>query len=627
MSCNFFGSESGIQCQIGKEAAFQLHNGIASINSNHGCWSSGGERQPDSPLRLHQHRLSAQAVEFWCTLRNDSGKRLQIRRINIFDGLLQAPSAAWQVFHGELFKREEYFGGYSYFTGDTMQPLHQTSGCFGLSEDLVFPGIFFTHPDYGTVLMSVLTQERCKPAWTLKRRSGKLCLTAQESWFGIPAIPLSNGQTFSSERWVIIHTPGDIHAAMQQYHKLLARRLDFAGRHSILREAILWGSWNYNCRPRGHCDIDHAYILRNAQALQKLAAGKPAFVMIDDGYQRGCASARTTSYHGLDNFFPNPKDGYDCALFPQGMRAMASDIRKAGVRPAIWSTPIIRTDTELGRRHPEWCLRLAGGREFNRPTSWLDYSLPEVREHTRRCWQTIFQDWGYDGLKLDFWTEMFEVPYIRFQNQDKTAIELRNLFLSDIAEFVPEQGYLLTCCNTNAGNPFVGRWSHGARTSIDIGNGSWSEVMRSAQWQSVAATFYRGDAHLCDADSFGWAENISRRENETWATLALMGGSICEIGGDLTRLSPEAENLLRTGTALFAPRRKGWNSLFQGLGNLPAGHWRMESEQGDLEAWINWYSFPKALNLKRPVRNLWTGETLSGTYLLPPHASLLTRQN
>ena len=623
MNCEMFFDENGIQAQFGKAGALRLVCGKSRIETSRGNCVAGGLEQPELSLQYHQRRLSGDAVEFWNTLQNGSGRTLQIRKITMFDGLLEASSAAWNVFHGELFKREAYFGGYSLFTADTLQPLKKTEGRFGLSEDLVFPGIFFTHPDHGTVLMSVLSQDRCKPVWELKQRAGQIGFQASESWLGIPSIPLPDGNTFSSERWLLLHTKGDIHEAMAEYHKLLGRRMEFAGKNSILREAILWGSWNYNIRPRGHCDIDHDYIVSNAAALHKLTGDKPAFIMIDDGYQRNCSSARTTSFHGLDNFYPRPDAGFDPQLFPQGMRALAADIRKAGVRPAIWSSSIIRTDTELARQHPDWLLKLSGKKQFIKPTAWLDYSLPEVREHTRLCWQTIFRDWGYDGLKLDFWTEMFEVPDIQFQNRTHTAIELRNQFLSDVAEFVPESGYLLTCCNTNAGNPFVGRWSHGARTSIDIGNGTWSEVMRSAQWQTVASLFYQGDAHLCDADSFGWAKNISRQENETWATLALIGGSICEIGGDLTSLSPEAEQLLRTGTALFAPRLKGWNSMFQGLGNLPAGHWRMESEKGDLEAWINWQSFPKALTLKKPVRNLWSGETISGDYLLPAHASLL----
>lgn len=625
MSCTLHFDDHVMHVHAGADSSFSLCQGLHWIKNNRGTSRPDNGSLLGFKHQLHHRMLSSNAVEIWATLRNENKSTAMLRKIMMFDGWIEAPSAAWQVMHGELFKREDYFDGFSLFTGNILHPLHSADGTFGLSEDLTFPGLFFHHPDHGTILMSVLSQERCKPVWTLGHKGRNLRLWAEERWIGIPTIPVAPGQTFSSERWVIMHTPGDIHAAIEAYHKLLRRRYDFAGTNSILREAILWGSWNYNIRPRGHGDITHDYIIRNAAALKKLAKDKPAFVMIDDGYQRGCSSGRSTSFHGLNNFYPDPNAGYDPLLFPEGMRATATAIRAAGVRPAIWSSSIIRTDSELAEQHPEWLLYLEDDRRFLAKTAWLDYSQPEVRDHARRSWETIYRDWGYDGLKLDFWTEMFEVPYLRFRNTERTAIEWRNQFLQDIHELVPVDGYLLTCCNTNAGNPFVGRWSHGARTSIDIGNGSWSEVLRSAEWQTMAALFYRGDAHLCDADSFGWAANISRRENETWATLALIGGSICEIGGDLTNLTAEAEHLLSTGINLFGPRGRGWNSLFQGIGNLPATHWQMECNQGSLEAWINWRAFPKRLHLPQPVTNVWTGETLNGDILLQPHAALLVR--
>lgn len=623
MTITLTADPAGTLVRLETGAGLDFLAGPCGITTDRGLSRPGNPSRLGLLHRLHHRRLSARAVEFWHTLQNGLSKELRISRITLFDGTLEPACSGWKVLHAELFKAESYFGGFSFFTRGLLEPLTQGEGTFGLSEDLPFPGIFFHHPDRGTLLMATLSQDRCKPVWTLRRRGRTMHLTAEEGWTGIPAIPVGPEQTVSTERWVLLHTCGGIPQAIDEYYRLLKKRLSFVGANSILREAILWGSWNYNTRPRGYCDITHDYIVRNAAALKQLDGRRPAFVMIDDGYQRGCSGKRDTSFHGIDSFYPDLANAHDPALFPHGMKATAQAIRKAGVRPALWSSPVVRMDTRFGRAHRDWVARLDGSRRWLGKTAWLDYSLPEVREYVRGCWRTIFQDWGYDGLKLDFWTHAFEVPEVRYRRPDRTGIELRNQFLQDIRELVPPDGYILTGCCTNAGNPFIGRYADAARSSLDIGGGTWSEVLRSAQWQTVAAMFYRGDALLCDADSFGWTPGISREENETWATLALVSGSVCEIGGDLTALASEAQRLVKTAMRFIGPRGGARSNLLDSLGALPADHWQVETHCGMLESWINWSSSPRRIRFAKPVRNIWTGERLSGTHLLPAHATVL----
>lgn len=418
---------------------------------------------------------------------------------------------------------------------------------------------------------------------------------------------------------------------MEDYYRLLRKRISFHGGKSILRRAIVWGSWNYNFRPRSYCDITHKMIADNARALAKLVPDKPKVVMIDDGYQRGLSRHKNMKdwfASSLEIFYDDGTPPHDPKLFPEGMKGVAAAIKKAGVIPAIWATPRIFSQSPLARARPEWILRLKGGKVFGVRSAYLDYSLPEVREFTRGAWRTIFQEWGYRGIKLDFWSLPFEVPHVRFRNRDMTAIELRNLFLQDLREFVPEDGFMLVAvvCN-GGGNPFVGRYADGTRMGADIGDGSIAEVRQSAICLTTASPFYRHDCFLGDSDSIGWCPRNTPGQNRLWATMAILSGAICEIGGDLTSLSPEALNLILKASRHFGPSRRTLNGISSGsINNMPAGHLVLECDDVVYEGYLNWMTWPREINLGRPVRDLWTGAKLSGKIKIPPQDAIWFRR-
>jgi len=580
---------------------------------------------------LHFKRISDGALEIWQTLENLSGRKVLISEIEMASGMLDLAGSGWMVMHSELFKSEKYFGGFSYYTGGLFAPLPGIEGEFGISEDTPFPGIFFMHPERGAVLMATLTQQRCKPAWKISASGRSIRLAARDYFSGIPAIPLEAGGKFETECWVILAGRGSIPELIDAYYGLLRKRIDFPGRTSALREEIVWGSWNYNVRPKGHGDIDEAYIRSNARALQKMN-NKVRWMMIDDGYQRikprrlhRQRGVFAFHYSGIDIFDPALKTPHEPSRFPKGMQSLAADIRKAGLKPAIWCTPAVTVDGPLVKKHPEWKMRISGQRQFADPTAYLDYSIPEVRDYTRRAWDTIFNQWGYQGLKLDFWTPAFEIPELQFHDRTRTAIEWRNAFLADIRALVPVGGFLLTCCTTNAGNPFLGRFADASRCGEDLGDGTWDVVLTAATWLSAAVLFYRGDCLLADPDSIGWCPAMSENENRLWATLALMSGGMCEIGGDMARLVPEAKKILDAVNRFWRPALKSVNEIpaprpFA----LPSEYWRLERPDGGWQALINWRRYPRQWALKSG-RDFWSAKPVSAATLLPRHAAALMK--
>ena len=615
--------------------SFSTSTGFSLVHGDCGISTASGELRPLPSCaankgvkhELHVRRISGNAVEFWQTIRNLRSEPLDITEIRMFDGELQLGGAGWRMAHPELYKCERYFEGYGLYTDGMFAPVPGVEGEFGLSEDWPFPGVFFTHPERGTVLMATLSQERCKPHWSLRRSRQGTLITATDCFTGVPSVRVKEGQELATECWVMIFTQGGLEEALEQYYRLLRKRISFYGEKSVLRRAVLWGTWNYNCRPHSYCDITHDMVAANARALAKLVPDKPHFVMIDDGYQRGRSQEHDK---GMEHWFSScleifHDDGtppHDPKLFPHGMKGIADAIRKAGSRPALWTTIRIHKKSALAKAHPEWLLQVEGHAGFHIRSAYLDYSIPEVREYTHNAWRTIFQEWGYEGMKLDFWSLPFEIPQVRYRNKDRTAVELRNLFLKDLREFVPKSGFLLVAVVTNAGgNPFVGRYADAARMGMDIGSGSFAEAHHSATCLTESSSFYRHDCLLGDPDSFGWCPKNTPGENRLWATMALFSGPICEIGGDLTNPTAEARQLLQTGVRFFKPSRRTLNGLSSGsIANLPSSHLVLERDDGVYEAYLNWRSAQRIIRLPHPVRDLWTGTRISSCeYKIPPH--------
>ncbi|MFA7231453.1 MAG: hypothetical protein WC071_09305, partial [Victivallaceae bacterium] len=439
---------------------------------------------------------------------------------------------------------------------------------------------------------------------------------------------LPSGETFNSERWILTASESRVEDIIDSYYALLKERHKFPGATSPLREEAVWGSWNYNARQGGHGDITHDYIIANAKAL----AGnfkKVRWAMIDDGYQNGVDFRPKGEIIGIDNFHKSLNPYCSNIRFPHGMGNVAKGIADAGLKPAIWSAPVILNDSVLAKEREEWILKFSGGKTFCNKSVYLDYSIPEVREYIKSGWNVIFNEWGFKGLKCDFWTPAFEIPDIECSNKDMTAIQLRNMFLKDINAVKPSDGFLLTCCTVNAGNPFLGIYADASRNGLDSGDGDWESISRCAKWLSVSSLFYRGDALLANADSIGWCNDISADENKLWATFAMMTGGMCEIGGDMTNLTPDRKKFFDTVTDFFRPTKRCVHNLLDcGIGKLPVTQCRLERDDLSFDAYLNWHEYPSEINITSGGTDLWTGKFCGkGNYRMSRHMPLCIKND
>lgn len=117
--------------------------------------------------------------------------------------------------------------------------------------------------------------------------------------------------------------------------------------------------------------------------------------------------------------------------FPDGMRGMASEIKKNGFKPGIWMSPFqANPKSKVFKENPSWFVRSKGSFADGLKITHLDYLMPytkyhldirrtEVRDHLKRVIDTLLGDYGYQLIKLDFLYSIYFIPGISNYEADK----------------------------------------------------------------------------------------------------------------------------------------------------------------------------------------------------------------
>lgn len=93
--------------------------------------------------------------------------------------------------------------------------------------------------------------------------------------------------------------------------------------------------------------------------------------------------------------------------FPRGMKASADDIHEKGYLAGLWLAPCsVQKSSSILKEHPDWLL-MHGGKPWYAGCNWggfysLDIDHPGVQDYLRRTFDRVFNEWGFDLVKLDF---------------------------------------------------------------------------------------------------------------------------------------------------------------------------------------------------------------------------------
>ena len=146
--------------------------------------------------------------------------------------------------------------------------------------------------------------------------------------------------------------------------------------------------------------IDENIILRDLKGLSRARESVNIF-QIDDGYEPFVGD--WLDYNGKD--------------FPHGMKTIADAVHREGYLAGIWLAPfnVQRGKSRILKEHPDWLIRNPDGKPQLGCVAWggaytLDIYNPEVREHLKKVFDTVLNDWGYDMVKLDFLYSQCRTP-------------------------------------------------------------------------------------------------------------------------------------------------------------------------------------------------------------------------
>lgn len=513
----------------------------------------------------------------------------------------------------------------------TNQPL-----ILGESEDHQFPGLFIGAELAPVgILIAQTGQRRLQPVFRLRGRimeQSRWQFEIEERAVGMAGILLQPGETLAGEPCLVqIVDSNDPQQAMAGYYAHLRQTGAFARREqNPLPQQRIYCSWNYDF----FADIDEEKMLGQIPVLKRHFPSV-RFLQIDDGYQ---ASHGPDRHAMIDLCYDDLPQSFDQKRFPDGPKAFCTKVKATGYRPAIWLGLWASLGSRMIQDHPDWILRTDTGEEL-KFTKWyggtaiLDPSVQGVRDYLDHLAATVFGDWGFEGLKLDFSSFAVNGKRIRYREPGWTAVKCRHEIESIFRRHLPKDGFFGWCVVAGTAQPFLSQADY-FRCAIDIGHGDWSLARRIALWTANTNLFLQERPCLPNIDSIGWSASFDETSWRTWLNLVAVSGAGLEVSGDLRKLSEERLRLLARTLELSDPNRRVWcPDLVTLAPSQPPALWRAEDKDGLLLGVFNWNDSNAVLETHdlllgtdpASIRDAWTGEsaTVAGPVTLKSHESRL----
>lgn len=538
-----------------------------------------------------------------------------------------------RVFATENLRGDFLFHGTTF--GDRyVEPLSNATREYGWSEDHLFPGTFIaaSHKPVG-LWCAAATAERFHPIFRFQggNERGQWRFEIDELPSGSSAVELAPGDSLHGELFHFeLSSTSDPQQAGERYFETLRRRGAF-NRHDSnpLPSQRIYCSWNYDF----FSDITFDKIMSQAEVIRThLPTVK--FLQLDEGFQRQGRGGRRTQIemaYGVD-------EPFDTERFPGGGKAIADAIRAAGLRPAIWLGLFARTNSDMIEQHPEWILRDESGR----PIAWgkedqgvgqtgvLDPSRAGVRDYLERLCTILFDQFGFEGLKLDFSSFAFESKRVRFA-EGGTGLHWRRWLADMVRRHLPADGFFGWCVAAGTGDPLLAPQADYFRAAIDISRGRWANVLRIAAWMANTHMLMSRRPTLPNIDSIGYSEHLTPAQQQSWLNLAAVTGAALEVSGDLRRYSPSQLQTLNRTLELSDPQRRVWcPDLHQATAQRPPAIWIADGTD-QLVGVFNWSEEPVEIDvssvLAGPAYDAWSNRSIPRVerIALPPHASQLLR--
>lgn len=232
--------------------------------------------------------------------------------------------------------------------------------------------------------------------------------------------------------------------------------------------------------------------------------------------------------------------------YPHGLRYVSDEIRKLGLRPAIWigaSNDV--NPNRMYKEHPEWII--ADEHKWCGHL-WVDPTNPQVvNEYIPAVFNQLLE-WGYDAFK---WDCMPDTLSICDQYHDKlsdpsrmTEDAFRDMIVK-AREVIGDERYMMSCAGVSLRDmTFAADCYDGARIGGDIFK--WSEFVRSCIDRTYSCFLLHNVLWYADPDNLVLREEFNTLEQtRSRVTFNALSGMPQTFGDDLPKLDSERVKMLK----------------------------------------------------------------------------------
>ncbi len=381
-----------------------------------------------------------------------------------------------------------------------------------------FPAILLSNYNIKDGLVhGTLSQEVFFHNYLVSHNDMGLTLDIFSSFKGVEYLEIEKGQSIYDE-WYFgkCNNAENIEEIFTEYIKVLRTKMPPSYGSKVNKDNAVWGSWNDGISR----SISEEMLINEAKAIKKLLPTVKWF-QIDDGYSTyDIANAMCMPYAGDKEF------NYE--RFPNGLKHCADEIRKVGLRPAVWIGGLCSHDTLIYKEHPEWfcdySIRLTN-------QSPLDPSQEEVRAYMSKALDKLVLEYGFDGVKQDFWSFPYEDSMDLYKNKNVCGYQMRKWWLGEIRKRLPQDAHFEAVGDLVMGNPFLSQFYTNYRYCIDIGKGIWENMKTSMFWGVGCFSLHLGDVFVPNSDGIAYLKALSNEEFMHWTNFVIITRSLVELAG------------------------------------------------------------------------------------------------
>ncbi len=372
------------------------------------------------------------------------------------------------------------------------------------------------------IVHGTLSQDYFYHNYLAYHEGGKVSLDIYSSFKAVDYLEVPAGKILRDE-WYLGATDhaDDLDKLFQEYTAVLRKKLPVNyGATDLNRDNLVWGSWNDGI----FRDVSEKMLLKEAAYLKKNFP-TVRWIQLDDGYSKFNKVA-----FGLGVPYSDV-DGIDTKKFPKGLRHYTDELRKIGLRPAIWIGGFCPVETQIYKDHPEWFSDYTFRVKHTQP---LDVSIPVVREFMEHALDVLITEYGFDGVKHDFWSYAFEESHSLYKNKTESGYFYRKWWLNAVRKRLSDDGYFQTGCDIVMGNPFLGQYFTNYRYGIDIGGGNWDYVKTNFLWGAACFALHTSDLFVPNSDSIGLFPGLNDVDAMFALNYCIATRSMVEIAGKLS---------------------------------------------------------------------------------------------